>query len=260
MRILKMNDGTPLSRLLPLLIAAGALAACGSDQSDAPNADATTADMPEETASAAEPTDEPTNGAVDDALDDAEQELEGEAESLADDMQQDAENLADSIGQQAGDTVEEVVDAAEQVLDDVAGAVAPIVAADGDACALAISAGDNIAYSTNEMSVPASCDAVTVTITHTGNLPAAAMGHNWVLIPADAAEAIGMAGMSTGLENNFLPADDDRIVAATKIVGGGESASVTFSLADLADGTDYAYICTFPGHWSIMKGTFTVSE
>jgi azurin len=52
--------------------------------------------------------------------------------------------------------------------------------------------------------------------------------------------------------------DDDRIVAATDVIGGGESTSVTFSLDELEDGVDYAYVCTFPGHWSVMRGPFSV--
>jgi azurin len=131
---------------------------------------------------------------------------------------------------------------------------------DGDPCTLTIRVGDNIAYSTNAMSVPSSCTDVSVTIVHTGNLPATAMGHNWVLIPAGSIESVAMAGMNAGADAKYVPADDDRIIAATDVVGGGESDTVTFSLSDLAEGTDYVYICTFPGHWSIMQGTFAVTD
>ena len=140
----------------------------------------------------------------------------------------------------------------------IAGATAAAAADDGDDCTLGIEVGDNIAYSTDSLTVPASCDEVTLTITHTGQLPAVAMGHNWVLLPADALDAVARAGMAAGADADYVP-DDDRIVAATSVVGGGESASVSFSLGALQDGVTYRFVCTFPGHSAVMQGSFTVS-
>ena len=170
---------------------------------------------------------------------------------------------ADVQEQAAQDAVEQgaeaaIDDAAEAVSETVEQAAGDAPATDGDPCKLSVQVGDSIAFSANALSVPSSCAEVTVTLTHTGQLPAAAMGHNWVLMPTDAIETISMAGMGAGPEANYLP-DDERIVAATKIIGGGESASVTFSLEALEAGTSYSYVCTFPGHWSVMKGLFTVA-
>lgn len=230
--VLMMNLDTQLFRLLLVLIAASGLTACGSGQNDAPSsAKSTEADTQEEAAIMS---------------DDASEAMD------------DAAAMAESMTEQADDAVDTAMDDAEQAVDNATETVGSVADDGGDPCSLTIGVGDGIMYSTNSMSVPASCETVTVTLTHTGTLPAAAMGHNWVLVPADAADAVASAGMSAGLDGNYLPADDDRIVAATKIIGGGESVSVTFSLAELADGTDYVYVCTFPGHWSVMKGTFTV--
>jgi azurin len=49
---------------------------------------------------------------------------------------------------------------------------------------------------------------------------------------------------------------DTRIVAATKIVGGGESASVRFLTGQLEAGSSYSYFSSAPGHFSIMKDRF----
>ena len=46
------------------------------------------------------------------------------------------------------------------------------------------------------------------------------------------------------------------VIASTKIIGGGQSTTVTFSTAKLTKGGDYTYMCTFPGHYVIMKGVF----
>ena len=115
--------------------------------------------------------------------------------------------------------------------------------------------GDGLEYSVTIIVAGSDCESVTVTITHTGKLPAAAMGHNWLLSKAEDYQALANAGMGAGLENNYLPPDDERIIANTRIVGGGETDSVTFSKDGLGDG-DYVFFCSFPGHSSVMKGTF----
>jgi azurin len=121
-------------------------------------------------------------------------------------------------------------------------------------CKLAIAGNDAMQYDKKELDVAADCTQVEVTLTHTGKLPAAAMGHNWVLLKTADVTAVANAGMSAGLNNNYLTPNDARVIANTKIVGGGDSATVTFPTAKLTKGGDYTYICTFPGHYVIMKG------
>jgi azurin len=132
---------------------------------------------------------------------------------------------------------------------------APAAAA-GDACKLEISGNDQMQYDKKELAVPATCKEVTVTIHHAGQLPAAAMGHNWVLVATPDLTAVANAGMGAGLANNYVTAGDKRVLANTKVVGGGQSASVTFSTSALKAGGDYSYLCTFPGHNALMRGKF----
>ncbi|HTL91317.1 MAG TPA: plastocyanin/azurin family copper-binding protein [Steroidobacteraceae bacterium] len=54
----------------------------------------------------------------------------------------------------------------------------------------------------------------------------------------------------------LLPEHDARIIAATPIVGGGESATVKFATSLLQAGARYAFFCTSPGHSTVMRGTF----
>ena len=123
-------------------------------------------------------------------------------------------------------------------------------------CSVSIKVGDSLAYDTDAIEVPASCDEVTVTIEHTGTLPAQAMGHNWVRAADTDWESVASAGTASGFEGNFVPAGADRVIASTKLVGGGESDSVTFSTAGMESGSGYTFICSFPGHWSVMRGSF----
>ena len=131
----------------------------------------------------------------------------------------------------------------------------PAAAAD-DACKLEITGNDQMQYDKKELAVPATCKQVTLTIHHGGQLPAAAMGHNWVLVSTPDLTAVANAGMGAGLASNYVVADDKRILAHTKVVGGGQSDTITFSTASLKAGGDYSYLCTFPGHNALMRGKF----
>ncbi|MEM1176275.1 MAG: azurin [Pseudomonadota bacterium] len=126
-------------------------------------------------------------------------------------------------------------------------------------CEVEISAGDGLAYDKSTVEVSADCDEVTVTLTHTGSLPAMSMGHNWVLTLSDDMTPVATEGMSAGLDGDYVNSDDARVIAATSIVGGGESTSVTFSLDGLDASKSYMFFCSFPGHWSVMKGEFKIT-
>ncbi|HTT02388.1 MAG TPA: azurin [Steroidobacteraceae bacterium] len=123
-------------------------------------------------------------------------------------------------------------------------------------CKLSISGNDLMQYDKKELTAPADCTQIELTLTHTGKLPAAAMGHNWVLVKSADATAVANAGASAGLNNSYQQPGDPRIIASTKTIGGGESTSVTFPTSKLQKGGDYTYLCTFPGHNALMKGTF----
>jgi azurin len=128
--------------------------------------------------------------------------------------------------------------------------------AHADPCQLEISGNDQMQYDKQTLTVPASCKEVTVTLHHVGKLPREAMGHNWVLANAPDLDAVANAGMGAGLANDYVAAADKRVLAHTKVIGGGQSTSVTFATSSLKAGGDYRYLCTFPGHHALMHGTF----
>ncbi|MBS0365438.1 MAG: azurin [Proteobacteria bacterium] len=131
----------------------------------------------------------------------------------------------------------------------------PLHAHAADACALEISGTDQMQYDKKELSVPASCKEVTLTLHHTGKFPKAAMGHNWVLVAGPDLTAVDSAAAGVGIAADYVP-NDKRVLAHTKLVGGGESTTVKFSTAGLKAGGDYKYLCTFPGHAALMHGVF----
>lgn len=123
-------------------------------------------------------------------------------------------------------------------------------------CNISVDATDAMKYSSNTLSVPSSCKEVTLTLNHTGSLPAAAMGHNVVITKTSDIQPVATEGMSAGLTNNYIKPNDSRVLAHTKVIGGGESTTITFSTANMKAGGDYSFFCSFPGHWAIMKGKF----
>tara|TARA_B100001778_G_C18550941_1_gene613040 strand:- start:657 stop:1313 length:657 start_codon:yes stop_codon:yes gene_type:complete len=127
-----------------------------------------------------------------------------------------------------------------------------------DSCEQVIEGNDMLQFNLKEMKVSAACANVTVILKHTGVMAAEIMGHNWVLSSDADFMPVATAAAGAGLKNNYVPVDDNRVLAATSIIGGGEKTSVTFSIESLSAGDAYTFFCSFPGHYAIMKGAFKV--
>ena len=123
-------------------------------------------------------------------------------------------------------------------------------------CKVEITGNDAMQYDKKEISIAADCTDVEVTLKHVGKLPAQAMGHNFVLAKTADMGGIAGDGAGAGFANDHIKPGDARVIAHTKIVGGGQSATVTFPTSKLKQGEAYSFFCSFPGHWSIMKGAF----
>jgi azurin len=134
--------------------------------------------------------------------------------------------------------------------------VAPAEAA-GKTCKLEISGNDLMQFDKKELKVAADCTEVELTLKHSGKLPAASMGHNWVLSKTADVTPLATAGMAAELKNNYVPAGDKRAIVHTKVIGGGQATSVKFPTSVLTKGGDYTFFCSFPGHFALMKGKFS---
>jgi len=126
-------------------------------------------------------------------------------------------------------------------------------------CKVDIAGNDQMQYDKKEIAVAADCTQIEVTLKHTGKLPAQAMGHNWVLTKTADAAGVASDGIGAGFANDHIKKGDTRVIAHTKIVGGGQSASVTVPMSAIKKGESYSYLCTFPGHSAMMKGTFKIT-
>ena len=123
-------------------------------------------------------------------------------------------------------------------------------------CKLEITGTDAMQYDKKDLAVAADCTQVELTLHHSGKLPAQAMGHNWVLAKTADVSGIASDGVGAGFAKDHIKDGDARVIAHTKIVGGGQTTSITFPTSALKKGESYTYFCSFPGHSSLMKGAF----
>jgi len=114
-------------------------------------------------------------------------------------------------------------------------------------------------FNQKSVSVSASCPTITVELKHTGSLPVAAMGHNVVITETANANDVAQAGIKAGAPA-YVPEGDARVIAATEMVGGGQSTSISFPGNKLTAGGDYSFFCSFPGHSAIMRGKVEVTN
>lgn len=99
---------------------------------------------------------------------------------------------------------------------------------------------------------------LTIKLETISTLPASAMSHNWLLLQMNTDVQAFSSASSKAKDNDYVAADmEDRVITDTGLVGGGESASVSFTVPEQTG--QYDYLCTFPGHFTAgMRGTLTV--
>ena len=126
---------------------------------------------------------------------------------------------------------------------------------DSNSVNIGLTGNDMMQYSTKELKVKAGAE-VTLTLRHIGKMDLKVMGHNFVLLkPGIEIPVFSLEAANAGESKNWIPNDGKDVIAHTKMVGGGQSTSITFTAPPA--GT-YDFICSFPGHSGVMKGKFIV--
>lgn len=133
----------------------------------------------------------------------------------------------------------------------------PVLAAE---CKATVESTDAMQFTTKALTVPAGCKQFVVTLKHTGKLPRNVMGHNLVLGKTADVAAINADGMKAGLDSQYIKVGDTRVIAASKVIGGGETTTVSIPVGKLKAGESYTFFCSFPGHAALMKGTLGVAK
>ena len=103
---------------------------------------------------------------------------------------------------------------------------------------------------------------VKLTLNNTGS--AAPQPHNFLLIKPGTEMAVGAQANSMmtdpqAMAKSYIPdASKDDIIAHTKLVMPNGNETIEFTAP--AEAGDYPYMCTFPGHWLLMKGVMHVTK
>jgi azurin len=121
-----------------------------------------------------------------------------------------------------------------------------------------VSGNDQMQFDIRQFIVDKGAD-VKLTFKNVGKLPKIAMGHNLVILKEGvSALAFGSKCLSNGANaSNPLPDSvKSDVLAYTKLLGPGDSDTITFKAPDKPG--DYQYVCTFPGHFAMMRGVMTV--
>ena len=81
------------------------------------------------------------------------------------------------------------------------------------------------------------------------------MGHNVVILKNGVKASAFAVKAASSKENDYIPVGTSEVIAHTKMIGGGESTVVEFIAPEKGV---YNYICSFPGHFAMMKGKLIV--
>ena len=120
-----------------------------------------------------------------------------------------------------------------------------------------VEANDQMQFNKKAFEIKAG-DTIKLTLKHVGKLPKIAMGHNLVILQKGTNLAGWASKAMTAAATNYVPTDEaskKAVIAKTKVLGGGETDSVTFSIKEAGE---YQYLCSFPGHFALMQGKITV--
>ena len=134
-------------------------------------------------------------------------------------------------------------------------ASSPLLAAE---CSVDVDSTDSMTFSTKAIEVDKSCKTFTVNLKHSGSMPKNVMGHNLVISKEADMQPIATDGLSVGIEKSYIKDGDARVIAYTKVIGAGETDSLTFEVSKLDPAEKYGFFCSFPGHIGMMKGTVTL--
>ena len=109
-----------------------------------------------------------------------------------------------------------------------------------------------MAFDKTKLTVPTGAE-VHVTFKNSGTQDV--MQHNWVLVQKGKEASVAAAGLEKAPDAGYVVPGPD-VLAYTPLTKPGATAETTFIAP--APGA-YPYICTFPGHYIMMKGMLTVT-
>ena len=96
---------------------------------------------------------------------------------------------------------------------------------------------------------------VKLTLKHIGQLDVQVMGHNFVLLKKKVNLIEFANKAATARDNQYIPVGSDEVIVYTDMIGGGQETTIEFLPPEPGV---YDFVCSFPGHYAMMKGKFIV--
>jgi len=115
------------------------------------------------------------------------------------------------------------------------------------------SVGNEMRFDKVTLTVPTGAE---VHLVFKNNSTMTTMQHNWALVRPGTEASVALHGLNMGERAGYVDVRDHDLMTFTPQAKAGESTEVTFTAPEAGK---YPYICTFPGHYMMMKGTLTVT-
>jgi azurin len=121
---------------------------------------------------------------------------------------------------------------------------------------ITITGNDQMRYDTTAFEVAAG-ERVRLVFKNVGKLPKFAMGHNLIILKKGVNIASFAQAAMVAAATDYIPTDrKGDIFVYISLLGPGESETIEFTAP--SETGNYDYLCSFPGHWALMKGLMTV--
>ena len=114
------------------------------------------------------------------------------------------------------------------------------------------SVGNNMQFDKTKLTVPAGSK---VHLEFKNVATTAAFQHNWALVMPGTEAKVAAEGLEKAATSGYI-VPGPNVIAYTSMAAPGMLTDVTFTAPPPGD---YPYICTFPGHYMMMKGVLTVT-
>jgi azurin len=120
-----------------------------------------------------------------------------------------------------------------------------------------ITGGDTMKFDKTEITARPG-ETLHIVLKNVGTMPKMAMAHNWVLLKPGTDQVEFNTAAFNARETDFIPpAMKAAVIANTTLSGPGETVETTFKVP--AAPGNYAFLCSFPGHFALgMRGTLIV--
>ena len=127
-------------------------------------------------------------------------------------------------------------------------------------CKAQVIANTRMQYSTNVITIPMQCKSFKITLKYDGKLQKNIMGHNLVISQAEDMDVIVKQAITAGIKGEYIPTDRSQVIAATRLLSGGEEDTITIDTKVFKAQKNYTFYCTFPGHSGLMKGKIQLMQ